>query len=144
MFLTYEELKENPKENILKIAAFIGEKLYAEPLRNDLQKLENVLKHSSFEYMKETLNQQIYDMFSMPKEDIEKSDLPPEMKELMIKFSQIPGTTMKVSQSMNFVRKGIIGDWRNYLSEEQSRRLEEKFADKLGNTDLGKFWRKYI
>ncbi len=27
-----------------------------------------------------------------------------------------------------FIRKGEVGDWRNHLSDDQSRRMDEKFA----------------
>ena len=144
LFLTFEELKENPKENILKMATFINDKLYAEPLRNDSRKLEKVLKHSSFEYMKEFFNKQIDDFFNLPKEILLQIDLPPEAKETIRKVSEIPDASVKKPGGMNFVRKGIIGDWRNYFSEDQSRRLEEKFEERMKDTDLGKFWRKYI
>ena len=94
--------------------------------------------------MKQFLNKQIDDFFNLPKEDLQQTDLPPEVKEILTKISEMPGASVKKPEGMNFVRKGIIGDWRNYFSEDQNRRLEEKFEDKMKDTDLGKFWRKYM
>ncbi|KAL1473767.1 hypothetical protein MTO96_038492, partial [Rhipicephalus appendiculatus] len=39
-----------------------------------------------------------------------------------------------------FVRKGVVGDWRNYFSSEQSRRLEERFFLEMAGTDIPKLW----
>jgi len=35
-----------------------------------------------------------------------------------------------------FIRKGVVGDWRNHLSRDQSRALEEKAARILRGSDL--------
>lgn len=145
LFLTYEEMKENPKETILRIASFIDDEIYAGLLRNDSEILENVLKNSSFASMKQNINQQIDSLLNMSTDDILKLEMPTEMKELFAKLSQMfIATESARPKSINFIRKGIIGDWRNYFSEEQNRRLEEKFSEKMKDTDLANFWRKYM
>ncbi|KAG8184116.1 hypothetical protein JTE90_008902 [Oedothorax gibbosus] len=48
LFVTYEEMKEDPEAAIFKMASFVDDAKFAEPLRQDRQKLENVLKYSSF------------------------------------------------------------------------------------------------
>ena len=35
-----------------------------------------------------------------------------------------------------FLRKGIVGDWRNYLTDEQSARVDEEIKKKLDGTGL--------
>ena len=35
-----------------------------------------------------------------------------------------------------FMRKGIIGDWRNYFSDEQSARMDAILDEKLAGTGL--------
>lgn len=143
LFITYEEIKENPEKAILKMASFIDEKLYAEPLRNDPQKLQNVVKYSSFDYMKKSVNQGMDDMFKMSKEDIMKSDLPDSMKKMFSNMPPPPQGNEK-PKNINFVRKGIIGDWRNYFSEDQTRRLDEKFAERTKGTEIPHLWSKYV
>ncbi|KAL7866579.1 hypothetical protein AOLI_G00143930 [Acnodon oligacanthus] len=36
-----------------------------------------------------------------------------------------------------FFRKGVVGDWKNHLSEAQSKQMDEKFQKKLAGTKLG-------
>lgn len=40
-----------------------------------------------------------------------------------------------------FLFAGIVGDYKNYLSPEQNRRLEEKFREKTKGTDLPELWK---
>ncbi|MDJ0601708.1 MAG: sulfotransferase domain-containing protein [Crocosphaera sp.] len=40
----------------------------------------------------------------------------------------------------SFVRKGEIGDWKNYFSSEQQQRLTEKFMMKTSGTNLETLW----
>ena len=35
-----------------------------------------------------------------------------------------------------FMRKGVIGDWKNYFSDEQSARLDALVNEKVAGTDL--------
>ena len=36
----------------------------------------------------------------------------------------------------DFLRKGVVGDWRNHFSEEQSARLDEQYAARMTGTGL--------
>ncbi len=40
----------------------------------------------------------------------------------------------------SFVRKGTIGDWKNYFSSEQQQRLTEKFMIRTSGTGLENLW----
>ena len=35
-----------------------------------------------------------------------------------------------------FMRKGAVGDWRNYFTDEQSAKLDTLIGEKLNGTDL--------
>ncbi|KAH9381548.1 hypothetical protein HPB48_005477 [Haemaphysalis longicornis] len=48
--------------------------------------------------------------------------------------------SMKKDYDVQFVRKGTVGDWRNYFTTEQSRRLEERFFSEMAGIDLLKLW----
>ena len=36
----------------------------------------------------------------------------------------------------NFIRKGIVGDWKNYFTEDQNRRFNEEYAKRMSGTLL--------
>lgn len=44
-------------------------------------------------------------------------------------------------RKMNFLRKGIVGDWRTHLNDNQSKRLEEIFHIKFDGTGLENLWK---
>ena len=35
-----------------------------------------------------------------------------------------------------FMRKGVVGDWRNFFTDDQSAKLDELLREKLSGTDL--------
>ena len=39
-------------------------------------------------------------------------------------------------KSFKFMRKGVIGDWRNYFTDELSAKMDTLIAEKLGNTGI--------
>ena len=47
------------------------------------------------------------------------------------------------SKNDEFVRKGIIGDWRTTLSEMQSRRLDDRFREKCAGSEALHLWKSY-
>ncbi|XP_055936244.1 sulfotransferase 1C2-like [Argiope bruennichi] len=143
IFMTYEEMKEDPEAAILKMASFIDEEKFAKPLRDDPEKLKNVLEYSSFKHMKEVFNKSIGDLFKMSAEGIDKLGLPEEVKKVFAKIKE-NAPPVDTLPPMNFVRKGIIGDWKNYFTEEQSKRMDQKFAERMKGTELETLWKKYM
>ncbi|KAG8184113.1 hypothetical protein JTE90_008899 [Oedothorax gibbosus] len=149
LFVTYEEMKEDPEAAILKMASFVDDAKFAEPLRQDQQKLENVLKYSSFKEMKVTINKSMDVLASkttVKTVDGRESELSEGLKSF---FSKKEGNkdaenVSEKPKSCDFVRKGIVGDWRNHFSEEQNRRLNEKFAERTKNIEIAMAWEKYM
>jgi len=43
-----------------------------------------------------------------------------------------------------FIRKGIVGDWMNHFSPQQTRRLLEKFLTVAGGTNIESLWPEII
>ncbi|CAL1276709.1 unnamed protein product [Larinioides sclopetarius] len=145
LFMTYEKLQEDTEASVLKMASFIDDEKYAEPLRKDRQILNNVLKFSSFQYMKEAAMKRIDAIVSMTDEEIQKSDLPEKEKMRYFRIRQeVANQKERSPHAMDNIRKGIVGDWRNYFSEDQSKRLDEKFEERTKGTELGNLWRKYM
>ncbi|KAF8768066.1 Sulfotransferase 1C2 like protein [Argiope bruennichi] len=135
LFMTYEEIQEGTEASILKMASFVDDEKYAEPLRKDRQLLNNVLKFSSFQYMKEAAQKRIEAVGSMTDDEIQNSDLPEGEKRRYFRIrQQVAERKERNPHTMDNIRKGIVGDWRNYFSEDQSRRMDEKFGAKAAET----------
>lgn len=138
LFITYEELKQNIVPNTLKIAEFMGPQ-YREALEKDEQLLKDVIHHSSFSFMKENLNRFMAELQRVPKELIRNNpDIPPGLRAL---FSQESAVFKEDAENITFVRKGIVGDWKNHFSPEQNERLEKKFRERMGDTELAELWK---
>lgn len=136
LFITYEQLKKDTKTYVLKIAEFLGQK-YKDMLIQDENILNNVIKYSSFDYMKTSLNSQLAELATLPKDFVvNHPDIPPGIKTLLEKNSNFFG-----ADRVNFVRKGIVGDYKNHLSAEQNQRLEAKFRERTEGTDIPELWK---
>jgi len=98
--LFYEDMKKNLRENIIKIATFVGHP--ASATIKDENKLANILAESTVEAMKSKNN---------------------------------VWTSM-----LNIVRKGEVGDWRNYFSKEQSNLIDLQCKNRLKGTEAENWW----
>lgn len=85
LFVTYEDLKANPEENVRKIAEFLGCKTM----------VEKVVKECNFENLKNTSKER--------GEGVHWSGTKYEM----------------------FFRKGVVGDWKNHLTQEMMKELQD-------------------
>ncbi|CAN8000450.1 unnamed protein product [Ixodes hexagonus] len=132
LFVTYEDLKKDARSGILRIADFLGEE-YGKRLRENADVLDTVVKVTSIEFMK-GYNAQFKkfaeDIDGMSKEMTGLRLVRDSMKEVMEK----PVTG-------EFVRKGIVGDWRNHFSPDQIKRLKERIAAKTKGSDFMNLWK---
>ncbi|GFX99637.1 sulfotransferase 1C2 [Trichonephila clavipes] len=146
LFLTYEQMHEDTEAAILKMASFIDDEKYAEPLRTDNEKLKNVVKFSSFKSMKEAAEKRVEEVLSMTEEEILNSDIPKgeRMSILRIRERSDVSKAKNNSHIMQNIRKGVVGDWRNYFSEDQCQRMDEKFAEITKGTELENLWKDYM
>lgn len=98
-FLLYEDLKTNFEEEMIKIAEFLGGDFKKKLFENDNQ-LMNTLKEES---------------------KIEKT----RTATMTNSFPEI----MKRPDDLPFIRKGIIGDWKNLMDESQRKRVDDKMRE---------------
>ena len=71
-------------------------------------------------------------------------ELPPEIVERIA--NQTSFNAMKKDERVNyswisgfkdeFIRKGEVGDWKNYFTEEQNRRFDSLYAEKMAGSGL--------
>ncbi|CAL1280689.1 unnamed protein product [Larinioides sclopetarius] len=138
LFLTYESMIADPREACLKIAHFLGEEYYKNLLNNDEIILQKVLKYSSLEFMKSTVNEFWKEQFiSIAPEEDQKSNpilrnLSKLMKEVMEKGEISEG---------KFIRKGIVGEGKVVLSEKQRQRLRNYILEKTAHSDVMSLWK---
>ncbi|XP_054711539.1 sulfotransferase 1B1-like [Uloborus diversus] len=111
LMISYEQLKANPKDGILRIAKFLGEEHY-ECLSENEEVMAKVLEHTSFEYMKKNL-------------------------EL---FLSLPAGEETKTKKIEFFRKGTVGDGKKVLSAEQRERIKAEAKKVLAGTEILKEW----
>ncbi|RWS19808.1 sulfotransferase 1C2-like protein, partial [Leptotrombidium deliense] len=117
LFMLYEDMKSNIKDAILKIASFMGNE-YRRKLDENPNILEKVINLSDISHMKQTTNK-----------DFEKL-----WDGMGLLFE---------NRDFNFVRKGIIGDWRNEICAEDNAIFEKWFEDTFKNSGIYNLWDKY-
>ena len=61
----------------------------------------------------------------------------------VIKYSTIDYMKTDVSEDYESIfRKGVVGDWRCHLTRDQSDRVDRKFEQYFGGTELQDIWGK--
>ncbi|XP_050036934.1 sulfotransferase ssu-1-like isoform X2 [Dermacentor andersoni] len=132
LFVTYEELKKEPCAGILKIADFLGEK-YGRKLREQPQTLEGVLNASSMKTMK-GFNEEFKKWGTKTAEILQATGKyqPPAIESAELFTAPMTG---------EFVRKGIIGDWKNHFTSDQIMRMKSRIALKTKESTLMSLWK---
>uniref|UniRef100_A0A663ECG8 Sulfotransferase n=1 Tax=Aquila chrysaetos chrysaetos TaxID=223781 RepID=A0A663ECG8_AQUCH len=101
LYFFYEDLKEDLRREIAKVAQFLGREVPEAAL-------DAMTRHTSFEAMRDnpTTN-----------------------------YSMVPSHLMDQGVSP-FMRKGTVGDWKNYFTVAQSERFDRDYVQKMSGTDL--------
>ncbi|CAN8003955.1 unnamed protein product [Ixodes hexagonus] len=134
LFFTYENLKKDTRGWVLKIADFLGEE-YGAKLREDESLLDKVLESTSVENMKKAINEDMKTAIPI------LLSLPPEKQlKSMEVFRKFFGEKETFALQGEFIRKGVIGDYKNHFSVEQIRRMKERIAAKTAASDVMNLW----
>ena len=109
LFLKYEDMKRDPAAEVRKMAAFMGAAFTAEEEKRGA--VEEIVKMCSFE--------------SLSNLEVNKGGGGGQ------RF-----TAKVVVENREFFRKGEVGDWENYLTEEMRDRIDGITVDKLKGSGL--------
>lgn len=136
LFVTYEQLKKDIRAWVLKIADFIGEE-FGQKLRSDNSLLDNVLQNISVKNMKETVNDSMKNLF----DNLDSSLGGKVPKWVALMKESIGAEACDKPMTGDFVRKGVVGDWRNHFSEDQVQRLKKRIQEKTQGSDVMDLWK---
>ncbi|XP_047959589.1 cytosolic sulfotransferase 5-like [Salvia hispanica] len=103
LFLKFEEMKERPREEVRRLAEFLGCPFTAE--EEEKGAVEDVLKLCSFEGLSGL--------------EVNRS-----------------GKLASGEENRVFFRRGVVGDWRNYLDQEMAARFDRIAEEKLRGSGL--------
>lgn len=138
LFMTYEDIKKDTKFWVLKIANFLGNK-YGQNLRDDPEVVDRILEFTSVARMKELSRAErkmhIKMLCDTPREKL------PRWAALTLRAS---GYLSRMPMTGDFVRKGVVGDWRNHFSAEQVQRLKQRIAEKTTGSDVMDLWKDLV
>lgn len=133
LFITYEQLKADTRAQVLKIADFLGED-HGSALREDNALLEKVLHACSLETMKLFFSESPMEGVKKILEKTCEKSAPPEV------LKNMDTELVEMHEGSGFVRKGIVGDWRNYFTEEQINETKKWIERKTQGSDVMTLW----
>ncbi|KAL3194029.1 hypothetical protein MRX96_001938 [Rhipicephalus microplus] len=125
LFVTYEKLKLHTSEEVIKIADFLGEK-YGERLRSRPDILERILNTISAKTMAA-----FNDEFRKWTE---------EAAALTSSQGGEMDDNVKKPMTGDFVRKAIVGDWKNHFNSKQIKRMKETITSKVQGSSVMRLW----
>ncbi|XP_056326057.1 sulfotransferase 2B1-like [Danio aesculapii] len=105
LYLCYEEMIQDLKASVEKIATFLGKSLSAEVM-------EKIADHCVFKNMKQNK---------------------------MSNYSLVPEEFMDQKKS-EFLRKGIVGDWKNHFSAAQEQKFNAVYQEKMKDVKFSFPW----
>ncbi|XP_050037803.1 sulfotransferase ssu-1-like [Dermacentor andersoni] len=136
LFLTYEQLTQDTRGQVLKIADFLGDD-HGAALRKDEALFQRILDACSLESMKAFFK-------DPPAERIK--EIAKAVTEISLTstepLNRHPDRNIDKHDGAGFVRKGIVGDWKNYFTPEQLEKTKAWIASKTSGSDVMELWRE--
>lgn len=139
LFTTYEDMKKDTKDIILKVAKFLGEE-YIDAIEKDNNVLNNILKFSSFEYMKRNISD-LYDVSVLKAGELDGPNLFEGKRHIA---NYVRSLNPSSQEKIHFIRKGVVGDWKNHFSDEQSERMRKTFLERTHGTEIQEKFKSYM
>ncbi|XP_075542678.1 sulfotransferase 1B1-like [Dermacentor variabilis] len=128
-FVTYEELKKNTQEVVLRLAYFLGEG-YGHAFANDETLLQELLQRSQPDYMRSVV---VINLNGSPN---------PHWDEVIRQTK----TTCKEGYEGDenryaLVRKAKVGGWKEYFTPQLLRRMEERILEAEKKSSFMDLWK---
>lgn len=135
-FITFEEMKKDPKNSIKKLAEFLGPQ---HSLIENEELLDDIVHKSSFDYMKTTVNKLFAEMIDRCEEHAENPKAPRGFRA----WAKYNATAIKDGQAYtgDFVRSGEVGNWKVEFTPEQEERLNQRIKEKTCGSDVMDLWK---
>lgn len=135
LFLTYEDLKRDLRGSVLKMADFVDKQAYGEKLRQHPDALDKVVDSVSLDSMRKMYSQ--LGEWAKQMADMPVEALPEQMRSAIGTMKEMFAKPVKGQ----FVRKGIVGDWKNHFSSDQIARMKELVAARTAGSDVMDLWK---
>lgn len=130
LLVTYENLKGDTRSWILKIAEFLGD-AYCDKLRRRPDILEAIVSATSVEGMKK-----FNSLFKKWSQCVIKLAGPKAYS-----MESCVADDLKKPMTGDFIRKGVVGDWRNHFTEDHTRRMKQRIALTMWGNQLMDLWK---
>lgn len=134
LFITYEDMKADLRAQVLKIAEFLGEE-YGKALHEDDLLVARIMDACSLENMKVFFKDNPQDRVKKMTQAASKS---PAVDQAPLQ--KLPSPHMETHEGSGFVRKGVVGDWKNYFTAGQIKATKAWIAEKTRGSDIMKLW----
>ncbi|KAL1445950.1 hypothetical protein MTO96_028967 [Rhipicephalus appendiculatus] len=128
-FVTYEELKQDTSEVVLRLAYFLGEQ-YGRALQQGDALLQQVLERSQPEYMRNVL---VIDLSG--RGDHQWNEVLSGKK--VTCSNGYEGDVNKYA----YVRKGKVGSWREYFTPDLLRKMEKRILEAEKESSFMDLWK---
>ncbi|KAH7972558.1 hypothetical protein HPB52_013429 [Rhipicephalus sanguineus] len=135
LFVTYEDLKKDTAAWIIRIAEFIEEK-YACEIKQNPSALTRIVNNTSLKAMQESVNEVIQKGCEQMK-SMSEDKKPWWMKRVLERAGE---KMAKKPVTEDFIRKGIVGDWRSHFTPDQVIRMKKTMAIKTAGSDVMSLW----
>ncbi|XP_050037336.1 sulfotransferase 1B1-like [Dermacentor andersoni] len=134
LLITYEQLKVDTRAEVLRIADFLGEE-HGTALREDEALFHKIMSACSFENMKAFFTDKPMERV---KNALETASIELEKPQLTNTF---PAKGVELHEGPGYVRKGIVGDWKNYFTAEQIQQTKDWITKKSHGSDVMSLWK---
>lgn len=135
LFMTYEDLKQDTRFWVQKVADFLGSR-YGNSLREDPAAMERILDAATMDNVRELFWRE--KDYRRQVSTVTPVDQIPRWASL---FADVLGNLQRKPHGDEFVRKGIVGDWKNYFKPEQRERLKRRARERCSEINAMELWK---